>query len=170
MALKEYFFHHLVEDIMAILWQCIGLENITKGPGFIVHSQILENLFFHPFPKLWSKSSCFKQSCCYSGVVFHVDVPHCDSDVSFYFLQYLSLILSFWEVLKYFKGLDWFIEIDVPLIVQKPLLDLIKELWMNFLKVESFDDPSYSCDMLKPARLIFPLVEFLTDGFLLLGV
>ncbi len=49
------------------------------------------------------------------------------------------------------------------------MLDLIKELRTDFFKVESFDDPGYSGDMLKPARLIFPLVEFLADGFLLFG-
>ena len=40
---------------------------------------------------------------------------------------------------------------------------------MDFLKVEFFDDPGDSGDMLKSARLIFPLVKLMTDGFFLLG-
>jgi hypothetical protein len=37
------------------------------------------------------------------------------------------------------------------------------------LEVEPFDDPGDGGDMLEPAGLIFPLVEFGADDFFLLG-
>jgi hypothetical protein len=49
------------------------------------------------------------------------------------------------------------------------LFDLVEEVLMQVLEIEFFDDPGDGGDMLEPAGLMFPLVEFVADDVFLFG-